>query len=61
MSIVDDGYGQLPKQMQDTFNVKKKPLYTEESAKVPINPLIGSAALNEQKKLAKSSSKMWKF
>uniref|UniRef100_A0A914EAZ5 Bestrophin homolog n=1 Tax=Acrobeloides nanus TaxID=290746 RepID=A0A914EAZ5_9BILA len=44
LSIVDDAYGQLPKQMPDTFKVHKKPLYTEESAKVPINPLIGSAA-----------------
>lgn len=42
--MVDDAYDQLPKQMPDTFGAKKKPLYSEEAAKKPINPLVGSAA-----------------
>lgn len=41
MGIVDS-YDKLPEQLPDTLQTK--PLYSEQSAQQPINPLVGSAA-----------------
>lgn len=45
MSMVEQSTGKdVPTQMRDSFHKGDKPLYSEETATMPIHPLIGSAA-----------------
>ena len=45
--MADQCNDEMPMQMPDLFRTGEKPLYSEEAAKMPVNPLIGSAVLSD--------------
>lgn len=44
--MADQCNDEMPMQVPDLFRTGEKPLYSEEAARMPVNPLIGSAALS---------------
>ncbi|KAI1711792.1 bestrophin, RFP-TM, chloride channel domain-containing protein [Ditylenchus destructor] len=44
LSIVDRCYSEIPDQVRDKFEDGTRPLYSEESATMPVHALVGSAA-----------------
>ncbi|KAH7695699.1 Protein BEST-24 [Aphelenchoides avenae] len=43
MCLAEKCYAQIPEQYRDTFDPVNRPLYSEEAAVLPVNPLVGSA------------------
>lgn len=43
MCLAEKCYAQIPEQYRDTFDPVSRPLYSEEAAVLPVNPLVGSA------------------